>query len=118
MTKTPHDNPFRDDDKEDQRRRAGQLPDELLPGQTNDDPPGTHAAGTPGGGAAAGGLAGTNLGNGSPDDVENLDDALASGLDDHSGDTVDSGDEPQSGRAGGAVGGTPANKRIKPRQQF
>ena len=28
-----------------------------------------HAAGTPGGGTAVGGLAGTNVGDGSPDDV-------------------------------------------------
>lgn len=100
------------------RRHAGQLPDELLPGQTNEESGGsTHAIGTPGGGAAAGGLGGSNLGDGSPDDAKNLDDALASGIHDHVGDTIDD-DEPQSGSAGGAVGGTPAGKRVKPKHRF
>jgi hypothetical protein len=92
---------------------AGQRRDELLPGQES----GRHARdkgaiGTPGGGAASGGLAGTNEGDGSPDDVE-LEDAMARGRDDNSGDRIDTGDEPQSGRAGGAVGGTPARKRTR-----
>jgi hypothetical protein len=69
-----------------------------------------HAAGTPGGGTASGGLAGTNVGNGDPENVD-LEDALGSGLRDTSGE--DEGGPPYSGRAGGAVGGTPAEKRAK-----
>jgi hypothetical protein len=96
-----------------QRRLAGQRPDELLPGQNSgffahDE----GAAGTPGGGLAAGGLAGTNAPRGEPE--EQLEDAMAFGLEDKAGDEQEL-DEPQSGRAGGAVGGTPANKRVKPK---
>lgn len=40
---------------------------------------GVDAAGTPGGGTAAGGLAGTNIDDGSPENAD-LDDALGSGL--------------------------------------
>lgn len=106
------------DDEPVPRRNAGQLPDELLPGQTNDESASSsHAVGTPGGGAAGGGLGGTNLGDGSPDEATNLDDAMGSGIHDHVDDTV-SDDQPQSGSAGGAVGGTPAGKRVKPRQRF
>lgn len=96
-------------------RRAGLRPDELLPGETTDEkaPGGTNAAGTPGGGLASGGLAGTNVGDGGYDDVEQ-EDAMSSGIHDHSGDKVDE-DQPESGRAGGAAGGTPAGKRSGPR---
>ena len=94
-------------------RLAGQRPDELLPGQdsgarTRD----IGAIGTPGGGLAAGGLAGANAADGQPD--ERLEDAMAHGPADTSGDREDT-NEPQSGRAGGAVGGTPAGKRVKPK---
>ena len=99
-------------------RRAGQQPDELLPGETTDKDPagGINAAGTPGGGLASGGLAGTNAGGGGYEDV-NQEDAMNSGIFDHSGDTVDSVDEgtPEAGRSGGAAGGTPAGKRSGPR---
>lgn len=91
---------------------AGQRPDELLPGQ--DSGRGARdvgAAGTPGGGLASGGLAGTNIGDGSPDDAD-LEDAMTGGRRDNSGDN-DETDEPQSGRSGGAVGGTPAGKRTR-----
>jgi hypothetical protein len=98
-----------------QPKLAGQRPDELLPGQ-NSGPQSRSfgAAGTPGGGAAAGGLAGTNAGDGSPDGEEllHLDNALADGVCDTSGDLAGA-DEPQSGRSGGAVGGTPAGKRTR-----
>jgi hypothetical protein len=95
-------------------RLAGQRPDELLPGQNS----GARsrdiaAAGTPGGGSAAGGLGGSNAPDGQPD--EQLEDAMAYGHADNSGDTTEQADEPQSGRAGGAVGGTPAGKRVRPR---
>jgi hypothetical protein len=39
---------------------------------------------------------------------------MASGIHDHGGDRDDA-EEPQSGRAGGAVGGTPAGKRVRPK---
>jgi hypothetical protein len=95
-------------------RLAGQKRDELLPGQNSGR--GSRdigAAGTPGGGMASGGLAGTNEGDGSVGDVD-LEDAMFSGDRDNSGDTVDT-NEPQSGRTGGAIGGTPAGKRSRPR---
>jgi hypothetical protein len=66
-----------------------------------------YAAGTPGGGTASGGLAGTNYGDGSPDDVD-LEDAMGSGI--HDADEEEGG-PPFSGRSGGAVGGTPAQGR-------
>lgn len=73
------------------------------------DPTDTHAAGTPGGGSAVGGLAGSTRGDGSPDGAE-LERAAASGVAE-----ADEGDEPlaEAGPSGGAVGGTPANKRAK-----
>ena len=72
----------------------------------------SHAAGTAGGGTALGGLAGGTTGRGDPD-VAELDDALGSGDFDARGEENRS--EPQAGRSGGAVGGTPAGKRTKPR---
>jgi len=92
-----------------QPRRAGQRADELAPGQ-NSGPRSRDAGaiGTPGGGSASGGLAGANTPDGMPD--EHLEDAMAYGFADHSGDRAATS-EPQSGRAGGAVGGTPARKR-------
>jgi len=94
-------------------RLAGQRPDELLPGQNSGlrDRPDQGAVGTPGGGLAAGGLAGTNSPDGVPD--EDLEQAMAWGFADRAGDEQQA-DEPQSGRAGGAVGGTPAGKRARP----
>jgi hypothetical protein len=69
-----------------------------------------HAAGTPGGGTATGGLAGTNVGDGDPDNAD-LENALGSGIHDSAGEELDL--PPYSGKAGGAVGGTPAEKRAK-----
>jgi hypothetical protein len=92
---------------------AGQRPEELLPGQNSGDKTrDIGAAGTPGGGLAAGGLAGTNAPDGLPDD--DLEDAMAYGFDDTAGDEQRL-HEPQSGRHGGAVGGTPAGKRVRPK---
>jgi len=76
------------------------------PGETSD----IHAAGTPGGGTASGGLAGTNVGHGEPTNAD-LEDALGSGVLDHGGEDEDA--PAYSGRSGGAVGGTPAQKRAK-----
>jgi len=79
-----------------------------------------HAAGTPGGGSSVGGLAGSNAGHGDPD-VADLQDAMGSGDSDAREAQADSDHAPKSGRSGGVVGGTPANKRNRsgqsPRQQ-
>jgi RNA polymerase-binding transcription factor DksA len=76
-------------------------------------PDDVHAVGTPGGGTATGGLAGTNVGRGDVDDVP-LEAAAGSGREDQIPDT-DGEDQPEavSGSGGGAVGGTPANKRAR-----
>ena len=76
----------------------------------------THAAGTPGGGAGIGGLAGTTVGDGSPADANragaNLEDAMGSGIAEVAEADGDDDDLPaEAGASGGAVGGTPANKR-------
>jgi hypothetical protein len=68
-----------------------------------------HAAGTPGGGSAAGGLAGTNVDDGDPDNAD-LEDAMGAGIHD-TGAEPDADVAPQAGAAGGAVGGTPAGGR-------
>src|SRR5437588_3733786 len=71
-----------------------------------------HAAGTPGGGTSMGGLAGTNIDDGSPNNAD-LEDALGSGIHDNEG-AEETGDEvPYAGSAGGAVGGSPANRRAE-----
>jgi RNA polymerase-binding transcription factor DksA len=78
-----------------------------------------HAVGTPGGGTAIGGLAGTNIGIGEPD-TPALEHAMASGNFDVAIETEQVArtatpevDETSgyAGPSGGAVGGTPANKR-------
>jgi RNA polymerase-binding transcription factor DksA len=79
------------------------------------DPDDHHAAGTPGGGTSLGGLAGTNVGGGSPEGAD-LDEAMGSGtfdLAEAGGDTDEDEPPAAAGPAGGAVGGTPANKRAK-----
>jgi RNA polymerase-binding transcription factor DksA len=75
-----------------------------------------HAAGTPGGGGALGGLAGTTVGRGDPADAR-LEDAQGSGNFDQSREGADEDDGAHAGRAGGAVGGTPANKRAGTRKR-
>jgi hypothetical protein len=95
-------------------RRAGQLRDELSPGE--DSGAGGRegaAAGTPAGGAALGGMGGTNAPYAVADENE-LDAALAVGRRDAEEELEDP-NEPQSGRSGGAVGGTPAGKRVSPK---
>jgi RNA polymerase-binding transcription factor DksA len=85
---------------------SGVAPDDAGPDRD------VHAAGTAGGGTAVGGLAGTNLGDGAPSEAD-LEAAAGSGNFDVAIDG-DEGDEvPQAyaGPSGGAVGGTPANKR-------
>ncbi len=93
------DEPFFDSNEE--RRRDTAARDE-------------HAIGTPGGGSATGGLAGSNQGHGEPN-VADLQ-AEAGGGRRHADDRrPDETLRPTSGRGGGAVGGTPANKRAKSR---
>jgi RNA polymerase-binding transcription factor DksA len=70
-----------------------------------------YAAGTAGGGTAVGGLAGANTGNGDPD-VADLQDAMGSSNFDIN-EARENPNTPRSGRAGGAVGGTPAGKRTR-----
>ncbi len=74
------------------------------------EPADIHAAGTPGGGAAVGGLAGTNIGDGDPDEAD-LENAMGSGNFDVELEEDDEPTSAYSGNAGGAVGGTPAGKR-------
>lgn len=94
---------------------AGQRPDELLPGQNSGSAArDVGAMGVPGGGLAAGGLGGTNSPDGSPDEEKKLEDAMAYGYQDTAGDEQ-MPQEPQAGRSGGAVGGTPAGKRASPK---
>jgi RNA polymerase-binding transcription factor DksA len=69
-----------------------------------------HAAGNAGGGTAAGGLAGSNFGRGDPRPAE-LESAAGSGQSDAEDQDEEGEETPLAGRAGGAVGGTPAGKR-------
>lgn len=69
-----------------------------------------HAAGEPGGGSATGGLAGANSGDGEPE-ISDLQDEAGSGQFDVEEGRDNPREAPRSGRAGGAVGGTPARKR-------
>ena len=73
-----------------------------------------HAAGTPGGGSAVGGLAGTTVGEGEPSGTH-LEEEMGSGTFEPSTEASDRESQPEAfaGRSGGAVGGTPANKRAR-----
>jgi len=112
-TMNPHD----DDEDEDQGGEGSPLADDEIPftnletettgGELAGD---VHAAGTAGGGTAVGGLAGTNVGEGDPADVD-LEDAMGSGNFDVSLEEDDDPTTAYSGPSGGAVGGTPANRR-------
>ena len=92
------------------------------PNQFARTPNDIHAAGTPGGGSAIGGLAGTTVGIGDPDeDEDELEEAMGSGNFDATLAERTVGEETEeeevtdaySGPTGGAVGGTPANKRAR-----
>ncbi|HVW01763.1 MAG TPA: hypothetical protein VHB77_15535 [Planctomycetaceae bacterium] len=78
---------------EDQKFQSGRRPDRF-------------AAGTPGGGTEVGGLAGTNVGDGDPDNAD-LETPMGTSVEEEE----DAG-PPYSGHAGGAVGGTPAQGRV------
>jgi DnaK suppressor protein len=95
------------------QRRAGERSPTTAPrkeaSSANDED--SHAVGTPGGGSALGGLAGTNVGEGVPDD-EPLEEAMGSGefdMEDQADEAAP--DDAYSGPSGGAIGGSPANKR-------
>ena len=90
---------------------ARHRPDELppnhrgAPGSAAGDP---HAAGAPAGGSAVGGLGGVNVGDGDP---ANADIDAAGGGGNFDRDLEIDDESAYAGRSGGAVGGTPANKR-------
>jgi hypothetical protein len=90
---------------------ARHRPDELPPdvrGPAGSGGGDIHAAGAPLGGSAVGGLGGTNVGDGDPENAD-IDAAGGGGNFDPS---LEADEEPgYSGQSGGAVGGTPANKR-------
>lgn len=93
---------------------ARHRPDERAPNDLP-GPPGSgagdrHAAGEPGGGSAVGGLAGTNIDDGSPD---NADIEAAGGSSDFDRALDANDEEAYTGIGGGAVGGTPAGKRAR-----
>jgi hypothetical protein len=88
----------------------GWSPEGNEPTGTPADTKDPHAAGTPGGGTASGGLAGTNVNVGSPNNAD-LENALGSGVRDSAGEAE--GGPPFRGVSGGSVGGTPAQKRAK-----
>jgi hypothetical protein len=87
--------------------------DERPDGKPRHTPAGAdrYAAGTPGGGSAVGGLAGTNIDEGSPqnDDLEKHE---GNGIEDNVPGEEDGG-PPYGGPSGGAVGGTPAGGRSR-----
>lgn len=90
---------------------ARHRPDERAPNDPAEAPGSgagdVHAAGATGGGSAVGGLAGTNVGDGSVENAD-IDAAAGSGNFDVG---LDADEEPAyAGSAGGAVGGTPAGK--------
>jgi hypothetical protein len=84
--------------------------DERPDGKPRHTPAGTSpsAAGTPGGGTEVGGLAGTNINEGSP---QNADLEYYAGSEAEEFAPEKEGGEPYAGHAGGAVGGTPAGGR-------
>lgn len=88
---------------------TGKAAEQQLPTEPPSDLGDPHAAGTPGGGTAVGGLAGTNVGHGEPENAD-LERAFGSS----GGDDEEDAEELNTaygGPAGGAVGGTPAGKR-------
>jgi hypothetical protein len=68
-----------------------------------------YMAGTPAGGTEVGGLAGTNIGDGAPGNAD-IEEAMFDTDDEVAGDEPNT--PPYSGKAGGAVGGTPAEGRV------
>jgi hypothetical protein len=79
---------------------------DLRPGEPPSKLGDRHAIGTPLGGTEVGGLGGTNIDDGSPDNAD-LEEAMGSGVYEPEAE----GDAPYGGISGGAVGGTPAEGR-------
>ena len=69
-----------------------------------------HAAGTPLGGSEFGGLGGTNIGDGAPENAD-LEGVMGSGVEEEELNEARDEGPPYSGSSGGAVGGTPAEGR-------
>ncbi|HWG46306.1 MAG TPA: hypothetical protein VN688_26325 [Gemmataceae bacterium] len=81
---------------------------DLRPGEPAErTPAGEEAVGTPGGGTEVGGLAGTNIDDGDPENA-NLDKAMGS---DARGEDSEDGGPPYAGHSGGATGGAIAQGR-------
>jgi len=81
-------------------QRPNDQPGDRVPGDED-------AAGTPGGGTEVGGLGGTNIGDGAPENAH-LEEAMGSDVDEYD---EDRSTPPYAGPSGGAVGGTPAEGR-------
>lgn len=81
---------------------------DLRPGEPPDDTGDPVAQGTPGGGTEVGGLAGTNVGDGDPENAD-----LESTFEGPDRYDVEEDGPPYAGHSGGAVGGAPAEKRSK-----
>ena len=80
---------------------------DLRPGEPPDrTPAGEEAVGTPGGGTEVGGLGGTNVGDGAPENAD-----LENTFESPDRYDVEEDGPPYSGHSGGAVGGTPAEGR-------
>jgi hypothetical protein len=79
---------------------------DLRPGEPASPAGDPEAAGTPGGGSEVGGLAGTNVGDGAPENAD-LEEAMGRGIEPEAEDE----DGAYGGPHGGAVGGTPAGGR-------
>jgi len=92
-------------------RRAGQRRDELAPGQASSLGGGNRGTRGTEGGTGETGDSGDNAAD-TIADIAELEDPLAEGFDIPPGESLT---EPQAGHAGGAVGGTPAGKRVKPK---
>lgn len=91
------------------RARPDEQPRDAPAGPPGSATGGIHAAGTPAGGLAPGGSAGSNTPTGTPN-MDEVEDALGSSQQDHVGD-IEESQPPYAGPSGGAVGGTPAEKR-------
>ena len=104
---------FADRDRENPKpgpRRAGLRYDERDPDEPPREPGSAqNMAGQAAGGLSVGGLAGSNYGDGAPN-ADEASDAFGVGLGDNVGKEEDG--PPFAGRSGGAVGGTPADKRV------
>jgi hypothetical protein len=100
-------------------RRAGLRPDERDPDEAAHGPGegagDRHMQGAAAGGSAVGGLAGTNSGDGSTDDVD-IERGHGIGFDDHTGDRDSSESEPTAGISGGDGGtvGSPPEQSPTP----